>query len=80
MTRLHDAYGTGLEFNHDSGQWHVVDPTQGTWTESTWDYTRARIFLVPSVLSQGLQFGFAVLLNFSIALIAFFWSRIKIFD
>lgn len=35
FTAYHDAYGTGLKYDEDTGAIKVVDPTKGTWTEST---------------------------------------------
>lgn len=35
FTAYHDAYGTGLKYDEDIGAIKVVDPTKGTWTEST---------------------------------------------
>lgn len=35
LTRYHDAYGTGLEYDESENVVKVVDPTKGTWTEST---------------------------------------------
>lgn len=36
FTAYHDAYGTGLQYDEGTGEIKVVDPTKGTWTESTW--------------------------------------------
>lgn len=35
LTSYHDAYGTGLEYNEATGLVRVIDPSKGTWTEST---------------------------------------------
>ncbi|KAG0742219.1 hypothetical protein G6F57_010744 [Rhizopus arrhizus] len=35
LTNYHDAYGTGLEYDESKNIIKVVDPTKGTWTEST---------------------------------------------
>lgn len=35
LTSYHDAYGTGLQYDEKTGQTRVVDPSRGTWTEST---------------------------------------------
>jgi nicastrin len=35
FTRYHDAYGTGLEFDHTTGLFTVTDASQPTWSEST---------------------------------------------
>ncbi|CAG8478267.1 10222_t:CDS:10 [Cetraspora pellucida] len=34
LTRYHDAYGAGLQYNQD-GKLFVTDPTKATWVEST---------------------------------------------
>lgn len=35
LTTYHEAYGTGLQYDESTGFVKVVDPTKGTWTEST---------------------------------------------
>jgi nicastrin len=46
MTRYHDAYGTGLDYNYESLKWFVADESKGSWTESNWDFTRIRFFKI----------------------------------
>jgi hypothetical protein len=46
MTRTHNAYGTGLEFDTESNSFSVVDENLPSWTESQWDATGMRIFQV----------------------------------
>lgn len=36
LTTYHEAYGTGLQYDESTGFVQVVDPTKGTWTESTY--------------------------------------------
>ncbi|KAF7729030.1 hypothetical protein EC973_005061 [Apophysomyces ossiformis] len=48
LTAYHSAYGTGLRYDDATGELHVVDPTKGTWTESTWNTPMFRVFLVMS--------------------------------
>ncbi|CDH57981.1 nicastrin [Lichtheimia corymbifera JMRC:FSU:9682] len=48
FTAYHDAYGTGLQYDEGTGEIKVVDPTKGTWTESTWNAPMLRVFLVTS--------------------------------
>ncbi|KAI8971483.1 Nicastrin-domain-containing protein [Mycotypha africana] len=52
FTTYHEAYGTGLQYDEVSGLIKVVDPSKGTWTESTWDTTVFRIFSVTSQSQQ----------------------------
>ncbi|GAA5797439.1 hypothetical protein HPULCUR_002823 [Helicostylum pulchrum] len=52
LTTYHEAYGTGLQYDESTGFVQVVDPTKGTWTESTWDPPALRIFLVTSKTHQ----------------------------
>lgn len=35
ITTYHEAYGTGLSYDESTGLVHVVDPSKGTFTEST---------------------------------------------
>lgn len=35
LTTYHEAYGTGLQYDESTGFVKVVDPSKGTWTEST---------------------------------------------
>ncbi|KAI8391220.1 Nicastrin-domain-containing protein [Radiomyces spectabilis] len=52
FTEYHPAYGTGLHYDEAEGKLGVVDPTKGTWTESTWNTPKLRIFLVTSEKHQ----------------------------
>lgn len=52
LSRLHQAYGTGLAFNSDSGYFEVVNGNLGTWTESRWTRTGMRVFKVASLSMQ----------------------------
>ena len=55
LTRYHWAYGTGLQMNYKKGWFEVGDANKGTWTESTWDSVRMRIFKVASKGYQSMQ-------------------------
>jgi hypothetical protein len=35
ITTYHEAYGTGLQYDESTGMVNVVDPSKGTFTEST---------------------------------------------
>ncbi|KAL5035518.1 hypothetical protein BDV3_005421 [Batrachochytrium dendrobatidis] len=71
MTRLHRAFGTGLDSN-DQGVYSVVDPQKGTWTESSWDTTRMRVFKVASKTYQGMQLGVGLALTIVSGLLTWF--------
>ncbi|KAF1801387.1 Nicastrin-domain-containing protein [Mucor lusitanicus] len=61
LTTYHEAYGTGLQYDEATGRVHVVDPTKGTWTESTWDSPTMRIFLITSTSHQVVEFVLGLL-------------------
>ncbi|KAJ3324440.1 hypothetical protein HDV06_006851 [Boothiomyces sp. JEL0866] len=63
MTRYHDAYGAGLEFNYHSNQYEVVSTANGTWTETTWDTTQIRVFKIISPTVQIIQLVVGILLT-----------------
>ncbi|KAI8929923.1 Nicastrin-domain-containing protein [Entophlyctis helioformis] len=63
MTQYHQAYGTGLAMDESTGAFRVVDPSKGTWTESTWGNLRVRIFKAQSLVYQGLQLGLGLVLT-----------------
>ncbi|KAH9247644.1 hypothetical protein BASA81_014776 [Batrachochytrium salamandrivorans] len=71
MTRLHRAFGTGLEAS-DSGIYTVVDPKRGTWTESSWDTTRLRVFKVSSLAYQGMQLGVGLALTIGTGILTWY--------
>ncbi|KAK4512992.1 uncharacterized protein ATC70_003703 [Mucor velutinosus] len=56
LTTYHEAYGTGLQYDESTGYVKVVDPTKGTWTESTWDSPAMRIFSITSTSHQIVEF------------------------
>ncbi len=64
LTRFHDAYGTGIEMDYGSGTFQVSDPeSNSSWVESTWDYTRIRIFQQTSQVIQILEFCASLTIN-----------------
>ncbi|KAI9033321.1 Nicastrin-domain-containing protein [Hyaloraphidium curvatum] len=54
LVRYHQAFGTGLAFDSDSGLFVVTNGSLGTWTESRWTQTALRVFLGTST---GFQVG-----------------------
>ena len=64
MTRQHNAYGTGLSFDLDSGKFSQSDETKGTWVESRWDSQGMRIFKMQSWAQDLIPFGIGLILTF----------------
>lgn len=63
MTRLHDAYGMGLEMDAKTGLFTVVDSSKATWVESVWDKVVFRLFLVTSKGMQVLELMIGLILT-----------------
>ncbi|KAJ3276233.1 hypothetical protein HDV01_005681 [Terramyces sp. JEL0728] len=76
MTRYHDAYGTGLEFNYNSNQYEVVGTLNGTWTETTWDTAQTRVFKTINPTVEILQLAGGILLTILTAAATYYWPRI----
>jgi len=79
LTRLHDAYGTGLNLNFGNGEWQVSDTQSGTWFESKWGRTRIRVYLQASSYLQGLQLAIGILLTVLAGLSTRYWSSSFLF-
>ncbi|RIB26845.1 Nicastrin-domain-containing protein [Gigaspora rosea] len=62
ITRYHDAYGAGLQYNRN-GNAMVTDPTKATWVESKWGSNNMRIFLVSSQFNQICELLFGCILT-----------------
>ncbi|KAJ2959748.1 hypothetical protein NQZ79_g4838 [Umbelopsis isabellina] len=61
FTRYHDAYGTGLEFDHTTGLYTVTNASQPTWSESTWDPPVMRVYTTTSVRHQVVELVIGIL-------------------
>ncbi|KAI8074161.1 Nicastrin-domain-containing protein [Gongronella butleri] len=75
MTYYHPAYGTGLHFDETRGQMVVADPTQPTFTESTWDEPSMRIFLVSSRKQQHIELVVGILWTLGSVAVVFAGKR-----
>ncbi|CEI91268.1 hypothetical protein RMCBS344292_05565 [Rhizopus microsporus] len=55
LTNYHEAYGTGLQYDERKNVVKIVDPSKGTWVESTWDEPQLRIFNITSKIHQAIE-------------------------
>ncbi|RKP23250.1 hypothetical protein SYNPS1DRAFT_31036 [Syncephalis pseudoplumigaleata] len=73
-TRLHESYGTGLEFDSSRGYFVVADPSKPTWVESNWDVPGLRMFKKTSTTAQAVELVVGILFTL-VAIAATYFGR-----
>ncbi len=82
LTRIHDAYGTGIEVDYNNRKFVVVNESWSTWTQSFSGTSEVRAFWRdPISVALGMLFaGLAMIIGsvfFSSKLLAYFKKKFK---
>ncbi|KAI7901564.1 Nicastrin-domain-containing protein [Cokeromyces recurvatus] len=75
FTTYHEAYGTGLQYDESTNKVKVIDPTKGTWTESTWNDPSVRIFSVISKTHQVVELMVGLIWTITSIIIVFITKK-----
>ena len=59
-TFFHDAFSPAFRYDDDAGRWVIVNASEPTFVESTWEYLGVKIFVRSSFWSRITLLGFGI--------------------